>query len=238
MAISLVNSLTAQYAGSAAETSHTVTLTNAATAGSTLLIACGWNTSNDTLLSVVDSKGNPYSIDVQLQHAGGGGESCALVSGRLEYGLSTSDTLTMNITNAGSATLLLHATEWAGIGGSPRVDQVASQFLTNTNPGSSGTSAALAGSDELAIGVNIQSSSSTTVGSGYTSLVMNLANTGSFIRYLSMEYKLNATQTGEAATFGNSGTTNTVTLLGTYKAFVPPTSTAGSTRFPRTPYAV
>lgn len=212
----LINSTTAEYLGSSAETSKAVSVTNSASAGNTLIVICGWNSSADTLTSVTDSKGNTYTIDIQDTHSTGG-EGLAIVSGYLTTSLTRSDTITMTITNIGSTTLILRASEWSGIVSSSRLDKVSNNEQVNTDPATSGTTAALAQGDELVVGANIQNNNTTSIGSGYTSLFQNLANTGSFIRYLSGEFKLNGELNGVSATFGNNGFANTTTLVASYK---------------------
>lgn len=114
--------------------------------GNTIIVWISWS-GTSTLTGVTDSKGNTYTINVQIRNLVSSTNSAAIVSAYLTNALVSGDTLTMaGVTDSH----VMQAHEFSGIATAPAVDKTVSASSASAGTTvNSGATAALTGATDL-----------------------------------------------------------------------------------------
>ena len=209
----------------------TLTITNAAPTGDTVVVAAGQ--AGSTLSTVSDSRGNSYTVDRTT--VSNNSAAVAVASTRLTTALQSGDTITATFAATSSATRGIVAADFSGLGTvSPWVDATASGTGTGLAPsaGPSGTSQA---APELVIGAFSDATMPFGVGATFTptspyTSAGDAGTAGSAMR-LHLTYNI-ATATGTFTAAGTLNSRQAQYWSATLASYKPP---AGDTTPPTTP---
>lgn len=140
--------------------SFTITPASNCTTGSTLILFLQIAVNTPEVSTVSDSKGNTWRVDLNAGPGGTWGSSLCVCSSFQTSGLTTADTITVNLsTQQGDCLYWLE--EFAG--NYSAVDRSASVFTSNSTTAGTGTTAATTAADEFAVCMAARSGSSGTI---------------------------------------------------------------------------
>jgi hypothetical protein len=176
-------------------TTLTVPTTTAVDAGSTVLLGLGYSAAPGVNVSVKDSAGNTYAVDVRKDNGTTTGTTSAIASSQLTNPLPAGSTITVTVSS--SVTYRLAAAySYSGLS---QNDQTAAGTGTSTSP-SSGSTGTTTAANELVFGATVYNSGTAThtAGSGMTELGELHAGTKSLA--------VDAQVVGSTGTYSDSGT--------------------------------
>lgn len=151
------------------QTTVAVTYTKAQTAGDLNIVVVGWNDSTRRVASVVDSKGNTYSIAVGPTIQSGSASQVIYYAQNIAAATSNSNTVTVTF-NSGATSPDIRIAEYGGIATADALDVTAA--AQGTSGASNSGSASTTNSNELLVAANLVQQSTTAAGTGFTKRVI------------------------------------------------------------------
>ncbi len=196
--------------------SLSLTLSSGVAVGDTIVIGVGAQ-GTVSVLSVADSKGNAYTVDVAGQYlaAVGAKSTAALITAPVTTALDPGDSITVTLSQGDAWGFV--AEDWTGLTG---LDQTggADSSGTATSAVSVTTAGATSAAPEVAFAVAVANSTpAISPGSGATLLADVLLDSGGVTRKLGLEYAIVTSPGPVTAGFALGSARYWVALVGTYR---------------------